>query len=552
MAQDQDPVARILRMTPANDAVRADVWDAFQQSRNADELASRLQTIKIPDSIKADLWDLKASQAAAPRTHRTEDYMPKAPEGSAASRFLSNAGEILNPVAMVKGVVDAVSHPVRTAENIYAASADQGSKALTAAREGRYVEAAGHTAGMVPIIGPAAAEAGEQIASGDVAGGLGKGAAMLALPLAPRGVQAVRKAAAKLPESVPAALESGAQARVADVMSPKVGANKTRFANKADDVAPELVKELAEEGAPLTRQGFHGDIKTKLSSAEEALDAAADTRLNARTFETKPILDALKEKRRALTAEAVEGEGVSYQKILVDGKHVTTWIKKHGDLGEDVVPAPNSARVAQIDQAIKEIEALGPVARYEPIRRIRQAYDGPAKAVYSPSLTQDFLKQKGGALGAADVTGVLRDTLAKWDPQTAKANAQYSLYRAADDVLSAAAEVERARPKVGRQIIARLTGGVIGGQQAGAAGAAAGYVAGPIIDSVLASGATTQLKSAALMQRLANAIRKGDVGFVNSLTSQLKRLGATSSAIVGGSTTPSESRTGTAPVPIRP
>src|SRR5207247_10371873 len=120
-----------------------------------------------------------------------------------------------------------------------------------------------------------------------------------------------------------------------------------------------------------------------------------------------------------------------------------------GPLGADVVPGPNAARVAVIDQAVDELRQLGPEARYEPIRRIRQAYDSQAKTVYSPSVTADYLKAHGGKLGAADGTGTLREGLARWDPKTAAANSQYSLYRTANDVLEATAEVERTRPKVG-------------------------------------------------------------------------------------------------------
>lgn len=730
--QVSDPVVRILRRAPANDAVRADAWDAFESARDADDLAVRLQAIKIPDSVKAELWDLKAGAALAPtpprRTHTTEsglasmgEILAAKPEGSAARRFLSNAGEMLNPVTIATGLYDAVRHPIKTVENVGAASADQLRKAGQRIDEGRYVDAVGHGLGALPLVGPAAVAAGEQIASGDVAGGLGKAFGLLAPSGAPSAIRAARAAASKAP-GVATALEAGAASRVADVISPKVGQNKVRIGNRAEKIAPALAKDLAKNGAPFTRGAMHAEIKTKLVAAEQALDEASDARLSARTFETAPLIEALQQKRQALSAEAVVASKIK-PKVTepppsanwVDGmetgpadrnfiigwladdlrempfqkggstkrsrdEHAANWqagddgapgmvmnghvagtptlemfhaagitgsraaiahrlekfaagkkadpklealaeamaeawdgqrfdfdlvsqaalrktglrkttdlrspitmphmekyprevvsrffpedfsdgapldlgmpqvIKEGRPLGRNVVPAPNSARVAMIDQAIADIKRLGPVARYEPIRTLRQAYDEPAKAVYSPAVTPDFLKAKGSANGAADVTGVLREALAKWDPETAQANAQYSLYRSADDVLKATAEVERTRPKVGRQIIARMTGTILGGQQAGLAGAAVGYVAGPIVDSALASGMTTQLKTAALMQRLATAIRKGDVGFVNSLTSQIKRLGATAGASLNA-TNPNESRTNTAPLQLAP
>lgn len=193
-------------------------------------------------------------------------------------------------------------------------------------------------------------------------------------------------------------------------------------------------------------------------------------------------------------------------------------------LGADVVPTPNRMRVQQIDQAINEVKQLGPVARYEPLRRIREAYDQVAKVRYAPSITADFLAKQGEASGAADVTGVLRERLAAMDPRTAAANADYSLYRKASDVLDATAEVERTRPRMGRQIMARLTGTLAGEHAAGIPGAIVGYVLGPIVDTAMSAGLTTKLQTARVMNGLAQAIRQGNPGQIATATAALKRL----------------------------
>lgn len=94
---------------------------------------------------------------------------------SATARFLSNAAEVLNPVTAIQGLATAVRHPIQTAQGIARAHGAQVNKARQAYGEGRMSEAIGHAgAAMLPIIGPAAAEAGEQIGSGDVAGGMGR------------------------------------------------------------------------------------------------------------------------------------------------------------------------------------------------------------------------------------------------------------------------------------------------------------------------------------------------------------------------------------------
>ena len=495
---------------------------------------------------------------------------PAAPEGSVGSRFLSNAGEMLNPVNIAKGVYNTARHPIDTATAVGQLHLDQGRKAWELAKAANsfedYLELVGRVgATALPVLGPVAAEAGEQIGSGDVAGGIGKAVGVLAPMAVPTAIRGVKRVAQTVPDSVAARAESGAASRVVDVMAPKVGPNKTRFGNMAEDVAPAVAKDIAKEPRMWTREALHGHVQTRLGEAEAALDAASDARLAARTFNTKPLIDALMEKRRALTSEAVEA---SHRLRAATGPAVRwarpgTEFATTGDIaisdvpagargfrtsttgefvepqlssvkiGTDVVPSPNAGRIAVIDQAITELKRLGPVARYEPIRVMRQAYDGPAKAVYSPSMTADYMKAQGGKLGAADVTGVLRENLAKWDPPTAEANSQYSLWRKADDVLQATVEVERTRPRVGRQIIGRLTGTVLGAQTAGAPGAVAGYVFGPVVDTAAAAGATTRLATARMLGRLAAAIRSGNVKEVTRLSSPWKRIGTPAAAQTG-------------------
>lgn len=478
---------------------------------------------------------------------------PAAPEGSALGRFASNAGEMLNPVAAAKGVWDAVRHPVDTGRAIIGASGAQIEKAAAAARGGDYATATGHVFGAIPLIGPAAAAAGEQIAEGDIAGGLGKGVGLLvpvgaSAALRTAGASARAAAPSGLRATIADSLEARAAGKVGDVMSPKVGANKTRFANRADAIAPDIVKDMASGADPAawSRQGFHGQVQAKLASATDALDAAQDARLSARTFSTKPIIDALRAKRQELAAEAVDASKPAARvterasPILDEsGRPITVTTRRAEPVGQNVIPGPNQPRAASLDKAITELEQIGPVARYEDLRKIRAAYDGPAKQVYNPSLTQDFLKVKGESLGAADVTGTLREHLAKMDPKTAQANAQYSLYKTADTVLEAVAEVERARPAVGRRIISRLTGTILGADAAGATGAAAGFIAGPVIESIASSGWTTQLKSAQLMAKLAKAIRNSDERAVLTTTLQIKKLGAQAATLTGLTTNPS-------------
>ena len=130
-----------------------------------------------------------------------------APEG-AVSRFVSGAAKNLNPM----GVVNAVEHPVDTAKALLEAHKAQFDKAKAAYDDGHYSEAIGHLgAAALPILGPAAANAGERIGSGDVAGGLGEATGLLASVAAPRAIPAAVRGAGAAGDAVADVAKAGAR-----------------------------------------------------------------------------------------------------------------------------------------------------------------------------------------------------------------------------------------------------------------------------------------------------------------------------------------------------
>jgi hypothetical protein len=193
-------------------------------------------------------------------------------------------------------------------------------------------------------------------------------------------------------------------------------------------------------------------------------------------------------------------------------------------LGQPVIPEPNRPRAEPIGQAISEIEQLGPYTRYEPLRRMREAYDQPAKARYAPSITSDFLKKQGESQGAADVTAVLRERLAQIDPATATANNDYHVFRTAADVLRAAEETDRVRPNVFRKTMGRVTGAATGTAAGGGVGAVAGILTADFIDAIARSGVTTKIHTARVMAQLEDALRGNRTSQVQSLLVQLQRI----------------------------
>lgn len=502
------------------------------------------QQPQVPDYAKlAEQFGGTVVSEATPPSQATSPQAPTERGGFAGYNAINDllagfARTVLpstTPSDYVEGPLYAMQHPIDSVSLLLNAIKDahvaQGQKAMQAGREGRYSEMVGHgLAAAVPLIGPAAANAGERIGEGTVegvAGGLGEMGGLLAGPrvmakapgMVGRGLEGMRAPVADM-------LAEGATKRMAGVMSPRVGANKTRFGNMAKDVAPQIARD-PELGA-ISRDSLASGVSARLEEAQTGLDNAANARLSARTFKTQPLLDALLEKRRKLTAESVEGSGVKQGALEIDGNPMAiTWNEPTGPLGGDVVPGPNADRVAVIDRAIQEIQRLGPSARYEPLRRIREAYDGPAKAVYSPSMTADYMKVQGEKLGAADVTGTLREALAGFDPETAAANQNYHLYRTANDVLTAAQETERVRPNLFRKTMGRVAGAAAGGTSGGGLGAVVGVVIADALNAVADSGLTTKVYTARLMTQLEDALRGNRTTQAQSLIAKLKRVAQT-------------------------
>jgi len=448
-----------------------------------------------------------------------------------AARLLNQADQAIFGSKPLSDAEASTYGPLNALRGQGAATGATFDKAKAAYAKGDYGTAARHFVDyLIPLAGPGIDKSADLFQAGKWAAGggdaIGIGLALFAPAKIPEAVAAVK--ASPVGDAIATAADAGASRRIVDVMAPKVGANKIRFGNAAADVAPAVARQTTGLG----RAGLSDSIAANLENATATLDEAANARLAARTVPTQPVIDALKAKRARLTAQPVDATQLGQQVITVNGKHVTTWMQDKGPIGEDVVPAPNRARVAQIDQAISELKQLGPIAKYEPLRRIREAYDGPAKAVYNPSMTADFLTAQGSKMGAADVTGVLRDRLAAMDPATAAANADYSLWKKASDVITAAEETERVRPTVGRTLMARGLGAAAGGGLDGGLGAAIGAMVGPLIERTLAGAApATKLIVARQMAAMADALRAGDVPRFTASWTTLQKLAPAVAAV---------------------
>jgi hypothetical protein len=153
-------------------------------------------------------------------------HMDAPPVSQGSRGLLAGIGRAINPMPLIVGQITHASDAASAVANgditsaaknlfqmtpagiILPAQADQARKAVTDLQAGDYSSAAGHAgAAALPIVGPAAANAGERIASGDTAGGIGEAIPLLA-PFLAKGVYG------RLPESVKANVDRAvAQAR---------------------------------------------------------------------------------------------------------------------------------------------------------------------------------------------------------------------------------------------------------------------------------------------------------------------------------------------------
>jgi hypothetical protein len=103
-----DPLEDLLRAAPLSDRQRAGLWDMYEASKNADDLAARLKSMELPDDIKAQMWDLKSqtTPTAPPEKTWSDKLGLNAPTDSMLTGFLRGSGGAA--VDMVQGAASAL------------------------------------------------------------------------------------------------------------------------------------------------------------------------------------------------------------------------------------------------------------------------------------------------------------------------------------------------------------------------------------------------------------------------------------------------------------
>jgi hypothetical protein len=384
-----DPLESLLRRYPLSDRQRAGLWDLYETAVNPDDLAARLESMELDQNIKAKLWELK-SQETAPVPKEAAQ-----PEGSAMGRFMSNLGETINPVTIAEGLYNTVRHPIETGKAIIGQQADQFGKAKQAESEGRYSEMVGHSlAAAIPILGPAAAAAGEQIGSGDVAGGLGKATGLV-------GTTVAGGAVARRGQKNPAILQKEAEQIVADrVLAPA----NPKYKRAAQEVAPEVLK----RGMTGDRNALVQQARSLIDDAAMRIDEVIDSYPPDQGLPTKPVIDRLDAVIKDNTFTGVGGAEIN--PLLMD-------------------------TAVKLREMRDFVHRRGPTMTFADMRRLRQQLDSVAKeaGVFAKTKGDPSISATGKA--ASETANSVRRQIASERPELSAPNADMHLGITLEEIL---------------------------------------------------------------------------------------------------------------------
>lgn len=422
------------------------------------------------------------------RTERfTESFARNVLPSTRASDYIEGPRYALqNPGDAIGLIVNAL---VDATKGQAAKTGEAASRVVSAPTLGGKLGAASETLGhglatMLPVIGPAAANAGEQIASGDVAGGLGATAGLLApsaVAGAARGAVPVRNAAAtRLHESAVAGVERAI--------------NPTRVDTKVQTkrIAPEVLERRIGGNLPKNLQKLEALAETKSAAAGAKVDEALSPHKNV-TADTMAIVDELEQAKEPYMGRAQDGSPVVNDK----------------------------QRVKAISNLQDTLMEYGDSISVESMVKLRRNWDQVVEA--GKGFTTEKPKLKAWA--AREGRAALRKELSEAVPDLDKVNAEYSFWQTLEDVTHASNE-----RKTGQK--GNLVSSVAGGAGAVAAEVAmpgSGIVKGGLQAAIgaklfssvrrLLDSPGYQLWTAVQKERLADALMAKDTAKIQGLIS---------------------------------
>lgn len=417
-----------------------------------------------------------------------------------------------------------------TGKGIINSTVDQLKKSKAAWDKGDKVEALGHLGGAVPFIGTGAAAAGEKIASGDTAEGLGEATGILL----PFGVHPAFKFAteSRMAGAAGELADRLATRKMAKTITPTSGEQKTRFAAMADKAAPDLLRDQATlrgGGATVSTAAMDAwskaDLRDKVGTARtgaiKELDDAYGAIPEKERMSLGPLAKSIQAEIDKLTVRGTKtGPGVFQDEPLTtevkmpDG---TTRVKRTSELGDQRIKTPTGTepvgsadRLAALRTALSEVKAVGQSASASELRKLFSSWGSLAEREFTPATAPDFMKARGEGAGFASAESMGREFVNAQYPELKGPNAKYSLFNSVDRIMRAAHEADTASSgALRRGIKGAVVGEVVGSAMGypGVGSAAVGAAMAPILDAASASGVTSQIATARGLAKFADYMK---------------------------------------------
>lgn len=422
-------------------------------------------------------------------------------KGNPLYRYGANLVETLNPITMAKGIFNTLpipqalggaglDAPYQAGKAILSSQGEQFGKAVDDYEQGRYSEMMGHgAAGVLPLLGPMAAEAGEQIGAGDVAGGLGK-ATGLVLPFGVKAAVGARAASRAANAGTRADyLERAATEQVAKrVLSPA----NPRYRGPAAEVAPKLL-ERGVRGDRIQVQQWADDL---IGESSQKIDQAWDALPANHRTPSGPIVAELNSKLKSM--------------------------EFHGKTKKVEVNPVMADTHAELTKLMKFVQRRGASLSKDDVRTLRQQFDDVAAKAGAFAKTSGDASLSAAAEAALDTANAFRRQIARTVPGLEPANADMHLGLTVRDILD---------PTKGRPSTPSVTTGATGGLHTTAAligqgvtkipglQALAAFVASDLIPRIKNAQVSpaNQLRLAQDKFKLAQALRKGDTSTAKTI-----------------------------------
>lgn len=455
----------------------------------------------LPDNIREDEFDRVLQPRLAAAIGEAENS-PAPVTGSAAGRFLSGAGEMLNPVTMATGVYQAVRHPIDTVTGIVGQMGEQLGKAGEAAKQtGQRVmagdlpgaaaaamETGGRAAaGAIPVIGPLSASIAERIVA-DPARGLGQAAGVLAPFAADKAL--TMRSQAMAGKKAPLLVKEAEQQVSQRVLAP----GNPAYRGRAAAIAPEV----------LARK-LTGD-RLQLSQAAEEGMADAGAKLD----------------------DAIQAAGGPQAPVPISGvlAKVDQRIAELQDSKGNPLSDAAARRISALNQRKMQVRSAGSRAgdvSFEDLRKLRdENYRIADEARAYEKQGNGSLSDEGWAARA--LGGAIREEFAARSPASAAANADYTFWKTLHDTLDPVA----GRPK-STALPAGVTGGArtVGALVGGMVSPKTAFVMGAVVPWVREQMASPawQLADAQSKMKLAAAMKAGDIGAMKTWMLRIAKYG---------------------------